>query len=167
MSAALPWAMLASFSPFEGSNESKYSPAAGVCHAPLMKRSKRRLWRSSQEMASLGSSGAGPYSMLTNFSAMLMGSVHSSSDSKLCDRMTVVSRISSGDVVLKLPLDVAEQSAGAKAKHFGAHPGLAQFFFDQGEPVERLLRGANAAGRLEAYGHAGLLCIFADGAKHD
>src|SRR5206468_12071277 len=37
-----------------------------------MKCPKRRSWRSSQVSASFGSSGAGPYSIVTNFSAMLM-----------------------------------------------------------------------------------------------
>src|SRR5882672_10791187 len=72
MSADEPWAMEASFSPLEGSTVSKYSPAAGGCHAPLMKCPKRWPWRLSQACASVGSSGAGPYSMLTNFSAMLI-----------------------------------------------------------------------------------------------
>src|SRR5437870_3194917 len=37
-----------------------------------MKCPKRRSWRSSQLSTSFGSSGAGPYSIVTNFSAMLM-----------------------------------------------------------------------------------------------
>src|ERR1022692_1847957 len=72
MSEGEPWATDASFSPLEGSSVSKYSPAAGTCHVLLMKCSKRWPWRSSQARASLGSSGAGPYSMLANFSAILM-----------------------------------------------------------------------------------------------
>src|SRR5260370_15398958 len=72
MSPDEPWATDANFSPLEGSSVSKYAPAAGACHAPLMKCPKRWPWRSSQDCASFGSSGAGPYSMLTNFSAMLM-----------------------------------------------------------------------------------------------
>ena len=44
----------ASFSPFEGSMVSKYSPAAGCCHAPPMKRLKRRSWRSSQSYGFFG-----------------------------------------------------------------------------------------------------------------
>src|SRR5579862_2771758 len=72
MSAAPAWAMLANFSAVEGSRVSKYSPVAGACHVPSINKPKRRAWRSSHEVASLGSSGAGPYSMETNFSAMLM-----------------------------------------------------------------------------------------------
>src|SRR5579862_311507 len=81
--------------------------------------------------------------------------------------MTVLSGISSGNMVFKLSLDVAEQSAGAKAKHFCAHPRLAEFFFDEGQPIGGLLGGANAAGRLEANGHARLLCVLSDSAKHN
>src|ERR1700691_4931785 len=72
MSADEPWATEASFSPLEGSTVSKYSPADGACHAPLMKCPKRWLWRSNQACASFGSSGAGPYSIVTNFSAILI-----------------------------------------------------------------------------------------------
>jgi hypothetical protein len=42
-----------------------------------MKCSKRELWRANQAKASFESSGAGPYSMLTNFSAMLIGVLES------------------------------------------------------------------------------------------
>src|ERR1700678_481839 len=64
--------MEASFSPVDGSSVSKYSPEAGACQTPLMKWAKRRPWRSSQPCDSLGSSGAGPYSMVRNFSAILI-----------------------------------------------------------------------------------------------
>src|SRR5580693_7073147 len=72
MSAADPSATLASFSPVEGSAVSKYFPVEGAAHAPLMKCPKRRLWWSSHASASFASSGAGPYSIVTNFSAMLI-----------------------------------------------------------------------------------------------
>src|SRR3989442_8339204 len=72
ISAADPCATLASFSPVEGSVVSKYSPAEGASHVPLMKWPKRRECWSSQLSASLASSGAGPYSMAANFSAMLI-----------------------------------------------------------------------------------------------
>src|SRR5436309_2542778 len=71
-SAPEPCPIDASFSPLEGSKVSKYSPADGFCQAPWMKCPKRRSWRSSQAVASLGSSGAGPYSMVANFSAILI-----------------------------------------------------------------------------------------------
>jgi hypothetical protein len=72
-SAAEPCATDASFSPFEGSTVSKYSPAAGACHPPPMKCWKRiAMTLQPGYVASFESSGAGPYSMLTNFSAMLI-----------------------------------------------------------------------------------------------
>src|SRR5580700_5961771 len=172
MSADEPWAIEASFSPLEGSIVSKYSPAVGACHAPLMKCPKRRPWRSSQACASLGSSGAGPYSIVRNFSAMLIfdrldsASPKSNSSLHLRYGMTIFRRITSGRVMFQLPLDVSQQSTGAKPKQLGAHPRLPEFFFHHGQPVGRLLGSANAAGGFESHSHAGLLSILADGASH-
>src|SRR5215469_1848959 len=85
----------------------------------------------------------------------------------LSDRMAVVRRITAGNVELELPLDVAQHAAGAKAKQVRPEPTVAKFLFHEGEPLKRLLRGANAAGGLEPDGHAGFLDVFADGANHD
>ena len=51
-----------------------YSPLSGFTHAPPMNSSNRRWCRSSHDTASFGSSGAAPYSMVKNFSAMLTAS---------------------------------------------------------------------------------------------
>src|SRR6266446_6263052 len=72
MSADDPCATLASFSPVEGSVVSKYSPAEGSRHVPSVKCPNRRECWSSQLSASFASSGAGPYSIAANFSAMLI-----------------------------------------------------------------------------------------------
>ncbi len=130
--------MEASFSPLEGSSVSKYSPEAGACHVPLMKCPKRCPWRSNQACASLGSSGAGPYSIVKNFSAMLMqvGSILSSSRSRqLRYGMTILRRIASGRVVFQLPLDVAQQPTRAKSKKLRTHPRLPQLLFHHSQPI--------------------------------
>src|SRR5271168_263422 len=120
--------MEASFSPLEGSIVAKYSPAAGACHVPLMKCPKRWLCRSSQACASLGSSGAGPYSMVRNFSAMLifdrLDSAFLKTNRHLRYGMTIFRRITSGRLMLDLPLDISQQPSRAKPKQLGAHPRL-------------------------------------------
>ena len=52
---------------------SKYSPSAGSRHSPPMKCPKVRPRSSSQRTAGEALSGAGPYSMVSKISAMLMG----------------------------------------------------------------------------------------------
>src|ERR1700688_4956033 len=171
MSAEEPWATEASFSPFDGSSVSKYCPVAGACHVPLMKCPKRWLWRCSHACASFGSSGAGPYSIDTNFSAILMqvGSILSSYRNhiwQLRNWMTILRRIASGRIVFKLPLDISQQPTCTKSKKLRPHPRLPQFFFHHGQPVGRLFCRTNAAGRLETHSHSRLLGVFADGASH-
>src|SRR5579859_6857529 len=98
--------------------------------------------------------------MVTNFSTMLMrwGS---------CDGVAIVGGVAAGGVMLELALDIGEHAAGAEAEKFGVEPGIAEFFFHQREPFERLLGSANAAGRLEANSEASLQGVFANGARHD
>ena len=70
------------------------------------------------------------------------------------------------DEVLELPLDVGEQRARAEPEQVGAQPAVAQLFLHQIQVLERILRGANAAGRLEADRVAGLLEVLADHPAH-
>src|SRR5687768_1754980 len=85
---------------------SKYSPPVGFTQALPMNRSSLRLCLSSHSIAVTGLSGAGPYSSDSKISATLfMRSGHG---------MTVERRVASGHEVLELPLDIAEQRAGAK-----------------------------------------------------
>src|SRR5580658_5949346 len=132
-----------------------------------MKCPKRRLCRSSQACASFGSSGAGPYSMVTNFSAMLMLVAQFPRQfdkpfSRLRYGMTILCRITPRCIVLQLPLDIAQQSTGAKTKKLGTHPRISELFFHHGQPIGGLLGSANSTGSLEAYSHSGLPGIFAD-----
>src|SRR6266849_10088873 len=168
MSARVPCATLASLSPVEGSVVSKYCPEAGFSQAPLMKCPNRRPCPSSQSSASRGSSGAAPYSILMNFSTMLMRScsIFSHSLLPLGDRMTVVRRVAPRGMVLELPLDVRQHAAGAEAKQIRAKPRRAKLLFHQRQPFHRLLGRADAAGRFETDGHPGLVGILADGAGH-
>src|SRR5215469_12597779 len=85
----------------------------------------------------------------------------------LGDRVAIIRRITAGDVEFKLAFDVGEHAAGAKAEQMRLKPAVAQLFFHQGEPLERLFRGADASGGLEADGHAGFFAVFANGADHD
>src|SRR6267154_4778350 len=71
-SATLPCATSASFSPVAGSLVSKYFPSSGARHLPAIKCPNRRLLASSHSKDSLASSGAGPYSIVPNFSITLI-----------------------------------------------------------------------------------------------
>src|SRR5258708_18806747 len=124
-----------------------------------MKWPNRRLCRSSHASTSLGSSGAVPYSMLSNFSTMLIRVC--SILSSLCDRVPVLGGVTSGDVVLELPLDVGQHAAGAEAEHLRPQPGVAEFFLHQRPPFQRLFGRADTAGGLEARSHVGFLRVFA------
>src|ERR1022692_2960178 len=74
--------------------------------------------------------------------------------------------IAAGYKMLELAFDIREQSRGAEAKQRGRQPVVAQFLLDQDQIRERLLRGTDAAGRLESDLNAGTLGIVADGARH-
>ena len=70
--------------------------------------------------------------------------------------------------MLQLALDVAEHTAGAESEvAIGSSQERPSSSFMSGEPVERLLRGADAAGGFEADGYAGALGVVADRADHD
>ena len=84
----------------------------------------------------------------------------------LGDGVAVVSGVAAGGVMFELALDVGKHAAGSEAEEVGLQPRGAQFVFHQREPFERLLCGANAASGFEAYGEAGLQCVFADSAGH-
>src|SRR6185312_13827930 len=109
--------------------ESKYSAGCGACQSPLMKWPNLRLCASSQVNASFGSSGAGPYSMLTNLCAMLI-------EVLLCDRVTIVGGVASGGEMFKLAFDVCQHATGAEAEEVSIQPRCAQLFFHHGQPVE-------------------------------
>src|SRR5579859_5814733 len=174
--------MLASFSPVEGSLVSKYSPSVGWCQAPSMKCANLRLWRSSQASASFGSSSAGPYSMEANFSAIFAmtilvepadGFLRSANsyartldESNLGDWVSVICRVTACRVVVELAFNVGQHAAGAKTKQVRVEPAIPEFFFDQRQPVQRLLSRANSPGRLESDNHARALGVLADGAHH-
>src|SRR5579862_6600835 len=82
------------------------------------------------------------------------------------DRMPVLRRISPRHVMLQLPLDVAQQPAGAKAEHLRSQPRRAQFLFNHRQPFDRLLGGTNSARWFEAHRHSRLLRILANRARH-
>src|SRR5258708_12584229 len=114
-----------------------------------MKWPNRRLCRSSHASTSLGSSGAVPYSMLSNFSTMLIRVC--SILSSLCDRVPVLGGVTSGDVVLELPLDVGQHAAGAEAEHLPPQPGLAEFFLHHRQPFQRLFGRPDTTGPLQPH----------------
>src|ERR1035437_10906106 len=65
-------------------------------------------------------------------------------------RVAVRRGIASGRVMAELALDVAEQRARADAEEVVLHPLQAELFLHQDQPGQRVLGGAQAAGRLEA-----------------
>src|SRR5690606_22163770 len=110
--------------------------------------------------AGAADSGAGPYSIVSKMSATftLPPSGHG---------VPVRRRVPAGDVVLELPFDVAEERAGAEAEEVRAEPRVAQLLLHEDEPLERLLGGADPAGRLEADAIPGALVVLPDRAGHD
>ncbi len=80
----------------------------------------------------------------------------------LRDRMPVRRRVVPGQMMLQLPLDIAQHAAGADPKQRRLQPRPSQLVLHQGQPVRRLLRRANAARRLESHRHARPLGIVAD-----
>src|SRR3954447_2072823 len=81
-------------------------------------------------------------------------------------RVAVRRRVAPGHVVLQLPLDVAQQRAGAVAEEGGAQPLRAQLLLHHQHPGDRVLGGADAAGGLEPHVVAGALAVLADAARH-
>ena len=65
--------------------------------------------------------------------------------------------VEAGHMVLQLALDVAEESARPQAEPLRRKPQVAQLLLHEDEPVERLLRRAQAARRLESHRVARLL----------
>src|SRR5687767_13823081 len=80
--------------------------------------------------------------------------------------MSVRSGISPGHEMLELPLDIREERARAEAEEIGAQPAVAQLLLHQIEVLERLLRRADAAGRLESDRIAAPLVVLANHARH-
>src|SRR5260370_30739089 len=84
------------------------------------------------------------------------------------DRGMAVRRgVAPGQEMLELALDVGEQARRAEAKQLRPQPPLAQLFLHHDEPLERLLRLADAAGWLEPHRIARPLVVVADLARHD
>ena len=82
------------------------------------------------------------------------------------DRMTIVCRVPSRCMVLKLPFDIRQHATDANAEQVRMEPRMTEFLLHQRQPFERLLRRPDAARRFEADCHAGLLRIFADRTGH-
>ena len=81
--------------------------------------------------------------------------------------MTIFGRVAACCMMLQLPLNVSQQTTGAEAEKFCPHPRRTYFLLHHGQPVERLLRRADSAGRFKSNCHSSLLSIFANGAHHD
>src|SRR6516162_10311636 len=127
-----------------------------------MKWPKRRPNPSSHTRVLSGSSGAAPYSMLRNFSATLVFAIGLPSD----EGVMVGRRIAPAAMEFQLPLDIAKDAAGTNPEQLRPKPTVSELFLHQREPVKRLSGGADPAGRLETYGHAGALAILANRARH-
>src|ERR1039458_5839113 len=162
-----PCATSAIFSPVAGLVVSKSALSTGCRHSPSIKWPKCRSCRSSQSSASFGSSGSGPYSMVRNFSAMLIRFVFAFVLAHpLCNRMAVICGVPPGGVVFQLPFNVIQKSACPETKELGLHPRCSQFFFHQRQPFRGLLSRANPTSRLETNGHPRFLSIFANSSRH-
>src|SRR5919106_2298995 len=75
--------------------------------------------------------------------------------------------VAAGGSVLVLHEQVVEQRRGADAEAVGGQPVVAERLLDQHELVDRLLAGADAAGRLEADDAAGAVGVVAHRLEHD
>src|SRR5256885_9772482 len=80
--------------------------------------------------------------------------------------MTVRRGVSPRYELCWLSLDIGEQRRGAEPEQVVAQPAIAQLLFHEDEPVERLLRLADPARRLEPHGVAGALMVIADLPPH-
>src|SRR5208337_4589558 len=69
--------------------------------------------------------------------------------------MPVLCGITPGGMMLQLPFDVTQQAAGSETKHFRPQPRRAKLLFDHRQPLDRLLRRADAARWLETHRHSG------------
>src|SRR5438093_10784554 len=81
--------------------------------------------------------------------------------------MAMGRRITSGDEMLELALDVGEQARGAEAEQVRLEPTVAQLLLHKNEPLQGRLGAPHAAGRLEAGRVPGALTIVADHPGHD
>src|SRR6266550_9023991 len=137
------------------SNPASLFPSA---QRPAMNSPNAPSCRAIHSSAGLSLSGAGPYAMVSNISETVVMSYHG---------MVVGCRVAPGHEVLELPLDVGEQCRRPEPEQTGSQPALAQLFLHQDEPVQRLLRLADPARRLEPDGVAGALVVVADLPRHD
>src|SRR5205807_3768098 len=133
------------------------SPFLLLVQRPPTNRPNARPCRSSHSSAGLSLSGAGPYAIVSKISETVVMSYH---------WMTVRRGVPPRDEMLELPLDVGEQRRGAEPEQVVAQPAIAQLLFHEDEPVERLLRFADPARRLEPDGVAGALMVIADLPRH-
>src|SRR5260370_33670434 len=63
--------------------------------------------------------------------------------------------------------DIPRHAAGANPEYLCLEPRIAEFLLHQCERLKRLLRCANASGRLETHGHSSFLRVLANSARHD
>src|ERR1700739_700746 len=62
----------------------------------------------------------------------------------LCDGMTILCGVSSGDMVLQLTFNIPYKSTGPEAEQLSVHPGQAEFLLHHRKPVDRLLGGSDS-----------------------
>src|SRR5213076_1270002 len=146
---------------------SNASPFLLLVQRPPTNRPNARPCRSSHSSAGLSLSGAGPYAIVSKISETVVTFPVSPFPFPVSYHgMTVRRGVSPRDEVLELPLDVGEQRRGAEPEQVVAQPAIAQLLLHEDEPVERLLRLADPARRLEPDGVAGVLMVIADLPRH-
>src|SRR5256885_16303552 len=136
---------------------SNASPFLPLVQRPPTNRPNARPCRSSHSSAGLSLWGAVPYAIVSKISETVVMSYH---------WMTVRRGVPPRDEMFELPLDVGEQRRGAEPEQVVAQPAIAQLLFHEDEPVERLLRLADPARRLDTDGVAGALVVIADLPRH-
>src|SRR5262249_54191402 len=82
-------------------------------------------------------------------------------------RVAVRRRVPAGRGGPGRALDVGEQRPRPEPERVGWAPPAAELVLEGGGPLERLFRGADSSGRLQADQLARALAIVADGASHD
>ena len=136
--AAMPW--------FECGKRELYNPASG--RSSEHGKREPRLLSLSRSPCSVFDPCTEPYSSRSPCSVTMPTTEPDSSRSP--HRMPVRRGVPPRDGVLELSFDVGQQGAGAEPEEVGPKPAIAELVLEHRQPVEALLGGANAAGRLEA-----------------
>src|SRR5881296_813746 len=152
------WVTRASRAVVAGLMTSNPASLVPLVQRPPMNSPNAPSCRAIHSSAGLSLSGAGPYAIVSKISETVVMSYHG---------MVVCRRIPPGHEVLELALDVGEERRRAEPEQRGPQPPVAELFLHQDEPVERLLRFADPARRLEADGVSGALVVVADLPRHD